>query len=267
MIRLLNENDRAEVLDFLSAEPSINLFIIGDIEAFGFQEDFQTLWGQYTEDGALEGVLLRYHESFITYFTDPKFDITEFANILFSHKGHIMLSGKESILKRFTSVLPAHQFRSTYFCELISPDDLKHTEDISNIKIATEEDAERVYRLILQIEEFEAMTSVERIRHKIKTGTGRIYYIENEEGLMVSVAQTTAENSKSAMIVGVATLPDYRCKGFMSGCMSKLCKDVMAEGKSLCLFYDNPKAGRIYHRLGFQNIDNWAMVTLELREG
>ena len=36
--------------------------------------------------------------------------------------------------------------------------------------------------------------------------------------------------------------------------------DLLKEGKSLCLFYDNPKAGSIYHRLGFENIDRWTMA-------
>ena len=267
MVRILNENDRATVLDFLSAEPSINLFIIGDIENYGFQEDFQTIWGQFTEDGILEGVLLKYHESFIPYFKNPDFDITEFSKILLSHKGRTLFSGKESLIRKFEQVLPPHTLRSTYFCELATRDSLPTLKQTEDIKIATEEDSERVQHLMDQIEEFMSSDSAERIRQKIRTRQGRVYYIENEEGVMVSIAQTSAENSKSAMIVGVATLPDYRCKGYMTRCMTKLCQDIMAEGKTLCLFYDNPKAGKIYHRLGFKNIDNWAMISLELGEG
>lgn len=262
MIRILTENDRAVVLSFLSGEPSINLFIIGDIEAFGFQEEFQTLWGQFTEDGVLEGILLRFYESYIPYFTDPKFDISEFNNIIVSSTGRTMLSGKESVVRKFDKVLPAHNIKSTYFCELRNPDPLDHCDYPIPIKKAVEEDAERVHELINQIEEFQLADTVDKIKQKISTGTGRIYYIENENGEMVSIAQTAAENSKSAMVVGVATLPEYRCRGYMRMCLTKLCKDVMSEGRTLCLFYDNPKAGRIYHQLGFENIDNWAMVSM-----
>jgi hypothetical protein len=28
----------------------------------------------------------------------------------------------------------------------------------------------------------------------------------------------------------------------------------------LCLFYDNPLAGAIYHRLGFETIGRWGMM-------
>ncbi len=238
--------------------------MIGDIEGFGFNEDFQTLWGQYTEDGVLEGVLLRFHESYVTYFTNPEFDITEFGKIILNNKGRIMLSGKESLIKKFEEVLLEHHTKSMYFCELTSGESLKDIENSGNILIAAEEDAERVYNMIEQIEEFQATNSIDRIKQKINTRTGRIYYIQNEKGEMISIAQTSAENSKSAMIVGVATLPDHRCNGYMSRCLSKLCMDVMSEGKTLCLFYDNPKAGSVYHRLGFKSIDNWTMISLDL---
>ena len=69
------------------------------------------------------------------------------------------------------------------------------------------------------------------------------------------MSQVVAENSKSAMIVGVATR-----KGYMSKCLSKLCNDLLERNKFLCLFYDNPKAGKVYHKLGFKEIGIWTML-------
>lgn len=261
MIRKLVEKDRENVLGFLSKEPSINLFMIGDIEAFGFEEDFQELWGQFTEEGVLEGVLLRFNENFIPYFTEQNFEDLGFKNIIISNTGKTMISGKESIVKEFEGILPNNTSKTTFFCELTEQYKLKSIKRNYEIKIAKESDAERVYTLIEKIDEFSGFgSSVDRIEHTIKTKTGRIYYIEDDDGIMISVAQTTAENSKAAMVVGVATLKEYRGRGFMSQCLSKLCNDVMLEGKTLCLFYDNPKAGSIYHKLGFKTIDNWMMI-------
>lgn len=45
MIRLLTQDDKAHCLTFLKQQAAENLFIIGDIEAFGFETDFQRLWG------------------------------------------------------------------------------------------------------------------------------------------------------------------------------------------------------------------------------
>lgn len=260
MIRKLVEEDRALALEFLGEEPSINLFLIGDIENFGFHEDFQELWGSFNEESQLEGILLRYHESYIPYYKNSGFDTSEFKKIIEADNRKKIISGKEEVALKFRDTLPKLIEKSTFFCELKDGDNLK--EDSSLIKVAKKEDAQRVIDIINQIEEFRATgtSTVEKIEKVIESKAGRVYYIENEAGEIISVAQTTAENSKGAMIVGVATLEGYRKQGLMSKCLSKLCRDVLAEGKNLCLFYNNPEAGRVYHKLGFESIDKWTML-------
>lgn len=263
MLRKLTEDDRNITLDFLSSEPAVNLFIIGDIENHGFNKDFIDLWGNFNKLNELNGVLLRFHENFVPYYKDYNLDVTGFKNIITSYNVRKIISGKESIVKRFKDILNNPAIKSSYFCELTEGSKLKKHEE--NIKIAKEEDAVRVYNLLEEIEEFRATdtNSVDRIKNVISTKSGRIYYIEDNEGKMLSVSQTTAENSKSAMIVGVATLKEYRCKGLMSQCLSKLCNDVLSENKTLCLFYHNPKAGNVYHKIGFNTIDKWMMLIEE----
>lgn len=43
--------------------------------------------------------------------------------------------------------------------------------------------------------------------------------------------------------------------------MLTLCKELLNEGKELCLFYDNLDAGSIYKRIGFEDIGFWMMYT------
>lgn len=260
MVRKLTEQDRNRTLEFLSEEPAINLFVIGDIESFGFDKDFQELWGSFNETSQMNGVLLRYNENFIPYYKDGNFDTTEFVKIINEYKERKMITGKKSVVDNFEDVIKEANKKSSYFCELRNGDLLKGAGN--DIKIANVDDAERVYNLLEEIEEFQMTdtNSVERIQRVLKTKVGRIYYIENEKKEMITVAQTTAENSKSAMVVGIATKKGYRKKGYMSRCLSKLCMDVLQDGKTLCLFYDNPEAGSVYHRLGFRSIDNWKMI-------
>ena len=82
MIKKLEEADRIEVIEFLSGESAINLFAIGDIEVFGFDQEFQDVYGQYDLGGLLEGVLLRYNENFIPYYKKDDPDIKEFSDII-----------------------------------------------------------------------------------------------------------------------------------------------------------------------------------------
>lgn len=260
MIRKLKEEDRARILDFLSEEAAINLFIIGDIENFGFDEDFQELWASFDEEENIEGVLLRYNESYIPYYKSSQFDISGFKSIIELDETNKILSGKESIVDHFRGILRQPSEKGMYFCELREKGKLKDYGE--EIKIATVEDAVRIYDLLEEIEEFQATdtNSVERIERIIRTKAGRIYYMEDDEGTIMTVTQTTAENSKSAMVVGVATRKAYRKRGYMSQCLSKLCNDLLSEGKSLCLFYNNPEAGSVYHKMGFESIGRWKML-------
>lgn len=43
--------------------------------------------------------------------------------------------------------------------------------------------------------------------------------------------------------------------------VSALCRDNFAAGRQfLCLFYDNPAAGRIYHRIGFRDVGVYTIL-------
>lgn len=121
------------------------------------------------------------------------------------------------------------------------------------------EDVAPIIKMRKHIKEFGSRDENEElIIRQIEKGVKRIYYIEQDQEV-VAVAETSAENSFSAMITGVATSDGYRQRGFASTLLKKLCCDVLAEGKKPCLFYDNPVAGEIYHRLGFEHTGDFVM--------
>ena len=88
--------------------------------------------------------------------------------------------------------------------------------------------------------------------------SGRIHCIK-KHGKIVSSAATTAANSQSAMILAVCTLKEYRNYGYGTQCVEKLCNDLLSEGKTLFLFYNNPSAGKIYKKIEFKEIGKWTI--------
>ncbi|WP_079509255.1 GNAT family N-acetyltransferase [Mesobacillus jeotgali] len=258
MIRKLRDTDNQEVMRFLKEEAALNLFIIGDIEAFGYDSDFQELWG-YFENEQLSAVLLRFHNSFIPYAKNDKLPVNEFTEIIKAYPEKVFLSGKSELVEKFENIagLELGKKQVTYFAECSTDSGLEETD--LDILTASPEDADRIIELRTQIEEFYPNPNAREIfLQSLKSGTGRTYFIERD-GIVAASASTAAENSMSAMIVGVCTHKEYRRKGLATAVMQKLFKDVMAEGKLLCLFYDNPEAGRIYKRLGFTDIGQWTM--------
>ncbi|MGG3562483.1 GNAT family N-acetyltransferase [Neobacillus rhizosphaerae] len=260
MIRKLTKNDEEQVLTFLRVEPSINLFILGDIEAFGFETDFQELWGEFDYNGRMKAVLLRFYQSFIPY-ANGEFDVSGFVSIIKSYSQPIFLSGKSDIVEKFEQFedLSLGEKQITYFAECRSDSHLNLNTVELEIKQAGLDDVDQIIDLRSTIKEFRIRSDARDMLVKsMETNTARTYYTEGN-GVITSCVSTTAENSHSAMIVGVCTRNDFRRKGLATAIMKKLFKDVLAEGKVLCLFYDNPEAGRIYKKLGFKDIGMWTM--------
>ncbi len=259
MIRQLTEQDHDCCQTLIQKRPAENLFIIGDIEAFGYEQDFQKIWGDFDDKGNLRGILLKYRENFIP-FSLGEFDAKGFADIINSHDDFQILSGLKEITTQVEPYVKREvkSIRHMHYAKCDSTDSLTGPVS-SQVKKAAIDDLPRLIDLLKSIPEFsDAEFSVEKRRHSYEKGVSRSYVIE-EDGVFVSSASTTAENSMSAMIVAVCTHPDYKKRGFASQCMTKLCREVLEEGKELCLFYDNPEAGKIYKRIGFKDIGYWSM--------
>lgn len=253
MIRKLTENDRAEIETFVTKDKELNLFMIGDLEKYSFEESFLEYWGQY-DNHQLTGVLMRFYEYF-TVYADDQVDVKGMLDIMSSYEVK-SISGAKRFVDPFESHVDNFKRKDAYYARLNTDKVLVTCDEV--VKTAFD-DIEEVLKLINDIDEFSGAESLERIQKQYNEGTKTGYHLK-EAGKIVSTAETAAENSKSAMIVSVATHKSYRKQGHASKVISKLCRDKLEEGKTLCLFYDNPAAGQIYKQLGFESIDRWTSL-------
>ncbi|WP_064092717.1 GNAT family N-acetyltransferase [Rossellomorea aquimaris] len=263
MIRQLTEQDDDLCQKLIHQQPAENLFIIGDIEAFGYEEDFQQVWGDFDENGNLRGVLLKYRENFIPYSLG-EFDAKGFATIINSHEDYRFVSGLKKIISQMEPYLSRElkSKRQLYYAKCDRMDSLE-LQASNIVKKITLSDLPKLNSLLKSIPEFkDGAFSIESRKKNIEKGVSRGYFIE-EDGRFVSSASTTAENSLSAMVVAVCTDQNYKGKGYATQCVSHLCQELLEEGKELCLFYDNPEAGKIYKRIGFKDIGYWMMYTFK----
>ncbi|MCA0173230.1 GNAT family N-acetyltransferase [Bacillus sp. RAR_GA_16] len=262
MIRRLTEKDHHQCLSLLTPYAAENLFILGDIEAYGYDQPFQKLWGDFSDDGTLRAVLLKYERNYIP-FAPAEFDAEGFAKVISNDTNFLMMSGLKRVTNQIQPYIthPARSIRELFYAKCESLDQLS-LKNMDNVKKANLVDLDKIHILHNNIDEFDGTETVEEKQRNQEKGVSRTYFIE-VDGQPVSAASTAAENSQSAMVVGVCTLPNYKRKGYATSCTSKLCLDVLQEGKVLCLFYDNPEAGTIYKRIGFQDIEKWMMVNFE----
>ncbi|WP_067840476.1 GNAT family N-acetyltransferase [Amphibacillus sediminis] len=259
MIRKLTTADDHAVKALIMQKPAENLFIIGDVEAFGYEQSFQELWGDFDQAGQLRAVLLRYEENYIP-FSLTEFDAQGFAEIINQSKAKPTLSGLKEITEQVIPYLAIEDSkpRQLYYAKCTNLDAIPqvNTDCVQPLTIA---DIDKWVDFLTDVPEFaDSAISAEAKKRDLEQGVGRVYYIEADQKV-ISTVSTAAENSKSAMVVAVATAQAYKGQGLATLCLTRLIKDLIAEGKELCLFYDNPVAGKLYKKLGFKDIGYWML--------
>ncbi|WDV44251.1 GNAT family N-acetyltransferase [Clostridiaceae bacterium M8S5] len=255
MIVRLTEKDNEKLMEYLYEESEINLFIIGDIENYGYDESIIKIWADVNDSNEIKGVLLRYKEFYIVY-SKGEFDVEGFVSIM-EKSQYKAISGKKEVMLKIRDLIDHDNFREMYFSKVTK--DTYNDEDNNLAEKLTLDDIDDMFKLREGIEEFTVSYNRDEIIKEIKDDF-RKQYIVKIDGNVVSTASAIAENSKSAMIVGVCTDKNYRKKGYGSMCVRALCKELLEKDKTLCLFYDNPKAGRVYKNIGFEDIDKWCMM-------
>lgn len=264
-MRVLHERDREEILRYAGREPEMNLFLIGDIENFGVESETVNIY-VHEERDRWDFLILRFYQYFLLYSRYEDYNAEEAVSFLRGQRPDC-ISGKTSLLERIAPAFPQWKIQSTYMSRCDKAEDgFVQPEGLVIRRLETSDVAEAI-DLMSDVAEFqktykksEREKHIRHMKEEMSQG-GKAAVAGFLNGRMVSIASTSAENSESAMIVGVATAEEFRGKGYASAVVQALSRDCFQRGKKyLCLFYDNPVAGRIYNRIGFQELGKYGML-------
>ena len=260
MFRKVLPGREQEAMAFLSSEPEVNHFILGDVECYGLNDPNLSLWVE--ERHGLAAALLKYYGSFILYA--PGGADYRHASKLMRETGFGMLSGKPEFIKPLLDELKLAPELQTNVLMKLAPGELTdNTGAIQAVKVDLSNLDRYLADLVAlrqSITEFSMALNVDALRDELLMGCKRIY-IGMEDNHAVSMAMTTVERRGAAMIVSVCTQREYRGRGHARALMSVLCGELAREGKTAVLFYNNPVAGRLYESLGFQDIGRWCFAS------
>jgi predicted GNAT family acetyltransferase len=264
-MRQCTEADRRDILDYISREPEMNLFVFGDIEAFGLEDGPVHVYVP-EKDGEWDCLILQYFDFYNVYSHKAVYNAAAVAEFLAGRRLK-SVSGKREQVEQLALYFPKLNVQTTYMsrCDGVLVRDVPPRD--AEVRQLGADDAEEVTRLLSEIEEFAPnfrgenafAESVEQNRVNVEKG-GLLYGVYCG-GILAATAQTSAANSQSAMVVCVAARSEFRGRGYATAAVEELCRASFAQGKKfLCLYYDNPAAGRIYHRIGFHEIGQYAMM-------
>jgi len=270
MIRKLGDPDRVAATSLLETARSLNLYLLGNMESMGFEEEICEFWGDFSVDGVLRGVLNRYMTGWTVYGL-PGADWVGLGAVVDEHP--IAADRLQDNPGGIDSFLP---FLRRYKAAEI------HTEEVMELAVgdfhaisaqpgicvrrATLEDLPALVALYADAGHMSrTATAVERPLRATRVWVATEYGSERVEGgeSIVSVGLTNAETRSLAMIGGVFTRPALRGRGLSQAVCSALCLDLIADGKQPVLYWNTPAAGAVYYKLGFSPVGKWRSVWLE----
>ncbi|WP_028263455.1 GNAT family N-acetyltransferase [Atopobium fossor] len=271
MPRRCTKSDRAKVLEYISKDPEVTTFIMGDIEQFGMSDPV-SVFALTNEDGSWDSIVLKFYANFVCYSQNQLFDALGMAQLIKEETSEMLygsINGPYEVIAAIAPYFDDLSVTSSNLARLtaINTEKIAPAPDGTIIRPLSAEDYDDLFALLASTDEYHELycdarsVAMAKQQKAADAAHGCLTYGAFYEGKLVSTASTSANNSQSSMIVGVCTRKDMRNYGLATAVVARLCADELAAGKKfLTLFYDNPTAGHIYKRIGFEGVAQYAML-------
>ena len=264
MIYKCTDSHRELVLDFLELDPIANLFVIADIERYGFDSLDQDVWAYTGDLDEIEGVLLRYRDIAIPVHGKEFSGFDTFLPLLQSLDEIKVISGEKIAIDQYSDYFTEMEETETIIsvCQelLERPQSLMLVEELEKTDILA--------YIHWQRECFEDPSESEAVlTEMLDSKEICIKIIKNDSNEIISSGRVSGETSKAGMLTRIGTLKSEESKGFATAITAALTLYCLENDKKACLFYNEPAAGSIYHRLGYQDTtEKWKMLTPKKEE-
>ena len=264
-IRRLTEADAPAVAALCDRYPLRMLTLRMHLEAYGYNSDSLLVWGAFATDATtLEGIGFRLNNTFILADADGRC-AAAFAKLIDS-ESHVAgvrgtvetVTGVQSTLQRHTST----NWEISTCMRLQKPPEIA-PEALNAVRRAIPDDLDAL------ADHYAAAANMYRSRSNVasRLQTHRVFVAMGSQDraghpAIVSSALLNVEGADAGLIGGVFTQPHARGHGYAAACTAALCIDLQNDGKTPVLFFENPIAGRVYRKLGFEECGKWALLYL-----
>lgn len=259
MFELAKESNVAELLLFFETDLKHCLYSYIDLKKYGIHNEHLQLF-IYRKQGKIIAVATKYYNGLQLFHDHSTFPVHSAVSLIENLKPSIISSTLDVI------ELLAPHFNQEWDIEKGFVTSLSKTTKENfpyPIEKASLSDLNEIAKLICMDEGLGGHYSVaeleEQLYTRMKETFGRNYIIR-QNGEIVCHAATYAEIDNLAVISGVITHPNYRGKGFAVALVTRLCSDLLREGKQPNLFYYTKEAEHLYQKIGFDQPSQWAKL-------
>lgn len=250
------DKDLKNIYSFLDTDRLLNFFFIGDIKTYGLNSEFMLVFISKDENDKVNSIVLIYYATLLIYDPYKLIQVNDLENLIKLHNIQT-INISDKIYKHYASYFEINQdIYEVNHQELAYCDKPVTDLDLSEVTRAKYEDLEKIVDSRMQINEFSALISnyqkeLETYQNAYKKGVLDPFIIK-KDNKVVANSLVAIKTDDVVLVGGVYCLNEFRNKGYATKTVAALTNYIVnEEKKTAMLFYHNPAAGRIYHKIGY----------------
>lgn len=250
MFKRVEKEDESLIKDYIGTDYDKCLYLYLDFVKYGLNNENLKFWVDM-DNGEIKSVILKYYSGMHVFSKDRNCNYDDITDLVLEESPSVICAEK-FLIENLSEKLKETEYTPEYgWVRVLS----KHFPcENSMVERAEEKDLENIANLIINDhmgEFYELDELVSQIKEREDDNYGRNYVIR-EGDKIVSNASTTAEIEEIAVLSNVITDPSFRGKGLATIVCSKLCNDLIDEGKKVYLINYTEESTGLYDKLGFE---------------
>lgn len=231
--------DLTRIESYVKIDPIRNYFIL-----LGLMKGLSTFQAIYIdESNQIDGILFHRQSGNLQYVSYKPYDTREMQMLIRRLSFKSLISPASFCEQLLPAVVPV---KAGATIARLRANDF-NDETSKSCENLYPEDCEAVTALYEQV--FDGYPKAAYMAEKLRSKRGIGVKLSKDQ--VIAVAQSDFGN----LIVGVATSPAYQNQGYGRQVMVCLLKRLFEDFEQVFLQYDDPIAGKLYDRLGFESID------------
>ncbi|WP_405270600.1 GNAT family N-acetyltransferase [Methanobrevibacter sp.] len=251
MFKRVEKQDIQSIKEYIGKEYDKCLYLYLDFLKYGLDNENLKFWFDL-EDNEIKCVILKYYSGMHVFSKNKDCDFDKIKKLVLTENPSVICAEKY-LIENLDDILKEKDYTAEYgWVRVLS----KHYDcENSAVELADEEeDFIAISKLIKNDpmgEFYELDELISQIKERDEDNFGRNYIIKDGDKI-ISNASTNAEIENIAVLSNVITDDAYRGKGLATKVCSKLCNDLIDEGKKVYLINYTEESTGLYDKLGFE---------------
>lgn len=250
MFKRVQTGEEHKIKEYIGTEYDKCLYLYLDFVKYGLNNENLKFWFD-AKDNEIKCVILKYYSGMHIFSKNRDCDYDEISKLIKEETPSVICAEKY-LIEKLSDMLKETEYEAEYgWVRVLSE---KFPYENSMVEKATEKDFKEISKLIINDhmgEFYELDELIAQMKEREEDGFSRNYIIKDGEKI-ISNASTTAEIEEIAVLSNVITDPSYRGKGLATTVCSKLCNDLIEEGKKIYLINYTEESTGLYDKLGFE---------------